>query len=468
MKHSSNDKLWQGRSSGDVADITVEIGQSIDLDIKLYREDIQGSRAHARMLQKIGVLDQAELDQILEGLSTVEGEIAARQMPLRWDLEDIHTHVENRLIELIGEPARKLHTARSRNDQIAVDTHLYVKKKSQELRFGILDLCRDLLAQAEKNIDVTIPAYTHLQVAQPARLAHPLMAHFWSFFRDAERLAFALDQADRLPLGSGACLGVNYDTDREFLRQELKFGSIYENSMDAVASRDHILNFLYATSVFAVHASRIAEEIILWCSVEFSFLKLPDSVTTGSSIMPQKKNPDLAELIRGKAGRLNGNLISLMTSVKGLPLAYNRDLQEDRQPLLDSAYQAELILKALRAMVQGMEFQDQNMKSSLEKGYATATDLADALVWQKKIPFREAHHAVGKLVALCEEDGVPLTRVSADRRSQAHPAFADDDFYTNAVDPTTSADRKVSQGGTARFRIEEQMQEAHCKLEEAG
>ena len=176
MKHSSNDKLWQGRSSGDVADITVEIGQSIDLDIKLYREDIQGSRAHARMLQKIGVLDQAELDQILEGLSTVEGEIAARQMPLRWDLEDIHTHVENRLIELIGEPARKLHTARSRNDQIAVDTHLYVKKKSQELRFGILDLCRDLLAQAEKNIDVTIPAYTHLQVAQPARLAHPLMA----------------------------------------------------------------------------------------------------------------------------------------------------------------------------------------------------------------------------------------------------------------------------------------------------
>ncbi|HBS06224.1 MAG TPA: argininosuccinate lyase, partial [Leptospiraceae bacterium] len=185
-------------------------------------------------------------------------------------------------------------------------------------------------------------------------------------------------------------------------------------------------------------------------------------------IMPQKKNPDLAELIRGKAGRLNGNLISLMTSVKGLPLAYNRDLQEDRQPLLDSAYQAELILKALRAMVQGMEFQDQNMKSSLEKGYATATDLADALVWQKKIPFREAHHAVGKLVALCEEDGVPLTRVSADRRSQAHPAFADDDFYTNAVDPTTSADRKVSQGGTARFRIEEQMQEAHRKLEEAG
>lgn len=468
MKHSSNDKLWQGRSSGDVADITVEIGQSIDLDIQLYREDIQGSRAHARMLQRIGILDQSELDQILEGLSTVEGEIAARQMTLRWELEDIHTHVENRLIELIGEPARKLHTARSRNDQIAVDTHLYVKKKSAELRFGILDLCRDLLSQAEKNIDITIPAYTHLQVAQPARLAHPLMAHFWSFLRDAERMQFALEQSDRLPLGSGACLGVNYDTDREFLQKELNFGSMYENSMDAVASRDHILNFLYATSIFAVHASRIAEEIILWCSVEFSFLKLPDSVTTGSSIMPQKKNPDLAELIRGKAGRLNGNLISLMTSVKGLPLAYNRDLQEDRHPLLDSAYQTELILRALRAMVQGMEFQDQNMANSLEKGYATATDLADALVWEKKVPFREAHHAVGKLVALCEQDGVSLSSISASRRSQAHPAFADDTFYNTAVDPTTSADRKRSRGGTARFRIEEQLKLARQQLEIAG
>tara|TARA_B100000683_G_C12477520_1_gene550153 strand:- start:170 stop:1525 length:1356 start_codon:yes stop_codon:yes gene_type:complete len=451
-----------------VADITVEIGQSIDLDIQLYREDIQGSRAHARMLQRIGVLDQTELDQILEGLTTVEAEIAARQMPLRWELEDIHTHVENRLMELIGDPARKLHTARSRNDQIAVDTHLYVKRKSAELRFMILDLCRDLLAQAEKNIDITIPAYTHLQVAQPARLAHPLMAHFWSFFRDAERLQFAEQQADRLPLGSGACLGVNYDTDREFLRQELKFESIYENSMDAVASRDHILNFLYATSVFATHASRIAEEIVLWCSVEFSFLKLPDSVTTGSSIMPQKKNPDLAELIRGKAGRLNGNLIALMTAVKGLPLAYNRDLQEDRHPLLDSAYQAELIVRALRAMVQGMEFQDKNMQSSLEKGYATATDLADALVWEKQVPFREAHHAVGKLVALCEQSGVSLLNAAPEIRRQAHPAFEDPDFYNPAVDPTTSADRKRSQGGTARFRIEEQLELARRNLEEAG
>ncbi|MCB1171271.1 MAG: argininosuccinate lyase [Leptospiraceae bacterium] len=468
MKHSSSDKLWQGRSSGDVADITVEIGQSIDLDIQLYREDIQGSRAHARMLEKIGVLNREELDQILEGLTQVEGEIAAGQMNLRWELEDIHTHVENRLIELIGDPARKLHTARSRNDQVAVDTHLFVKKKARALRFEILDLCRDLLAQAEKNIDITIPAYTHLQVAQPARLAHPLMAHFWSFFRDAERLQFAFQQADRLPLGSGACLGVNYDTDREFLREELKFASIYENSMDAVASRDHILNFLYAISVFGLHASRIAEEIILWCSVEFSFLKLPDSVTTGSSIMPQKKNPDLAELIRGKTGRLNGNLVNMMTALKGLPLAYNRDLQEDRQPLLDSAYQAQLVVRSLRAMVQGMEFQGQNMQQSLEKGFATATDLADALVWEKQVPFREAHHAVGKLVAICEQKGHSLTSIPASDRGQAHPAFADDSFYGAAVDPATSADRKRSQGGTARFRIQEQLDLARKQLEDAG
>ncbi|MCB1171748.1 MAG: argininosuccinate lyase, partial [Leptospiraceae bacterium] len=336
------------------------------------------------------------------------------------------------------------------------------------LRFEILDLCRDLLAQAEKNIDITIPAYTHLQVAQPARLAHPLMAHFWSFFRDAERLQFALQQADRLPLGSGACLGVNYDTDREFLREELKFAAIYENSMDAVASRDHILNLLYAISVFGLHASRIAEEIILWCSVEFSFLKLPDSVTTGSSIMPQKKNPDLAELIRGKTGRLNGNLVNMMTAVKGLPLAYNRDLQEDRQPLLDSTYQAQLIVRSLRAMVQGMEFQDRNMQQSLEKGYATATDLADALVWEKQVPFREAHHAVGKLVAICEQNGHSLTSIPTSERSQAHPAFSDDAFYRRAVDPATSADRKRSQGGTAKSRIQEQFALARRKLEEAG
>ena len=468
MKHTSGDKLWQGRSSGEVADITVEMGQSIDLDIQLYREDIQGSRAHARMLHKIGILQQSELDSILEGLSQVEGEIAARQLPLQPELEDIHTHVENRLIELIGDPARKLHTARSRNDQVAVDTHLFVKKKSRELRFLLLDLCRDLLKQAEDNIDVTIPAYTHLQVAQPARLSHPLMAHFWAFFRDAERLQFVFDQANRLPLGSGACLGVNYDTDREFLMQELDFGSIYENSMDAVASRDHILNFLYATSLLGVHASRIAEEIILWCSVEFSFLKLPDSVTTGSSIMPQKKNPDLAELIRGKAGRLNGNLMNLMMAVKGLPLAYNRDLQEDRQPLLDSAYQAELVIRGLRAMVQGMQFQPHNMQQSLEKGYATATDLADALVSQKNLAFREAHHAVGRLVAICEEHGYSLTNVPAAERQKAHPDFGDDSFYLPAVDPATSADRKRSRGGTARPRIQEQLKKAHQCLEEAG
>lgn len=444
------------------------MGQSIDLDVQLYREDIQGSRAHARMLARIGVLNQTELDQILEGLSQVEGEMAAGELPLRWELEDIHTHVENRLAELIGETAGKLHTARSRNDQVAVDTHLFVKKKSRELRFQILDLCRDLLEQAEKNLDVTVPAYTHLQVAQPARLAHPLMAHFWSFFRDAERMQFSYQQADRLPLGSGACLGVNYDTDREFLREELKFNSIYENSMDAVASRDHILNFLYAISVFGTHASRIAEEIIIWCSIEFSFLKLPDSVTTGSSIMPQKKNPDLAELIRGKAGRLNGNLINLMTAVKGLPLAYNRDLQEDRQPLLDSAYQAGLIVRALHAMVRGMEFQTQNMQKSLDRGFATATDLADALVWEKGVPFREAHHAVGKLVAVCDERNVSLLELDRERRQEVHPAFGEDDFYRQAVDPATSADRKRSQGGTARFRLEEQLALARQSLEEAG
>jgi argininosuccinate lyase len=457
-------KLWQGRADGSVADITLRMGESISLDIDLYREDISGSAAHARMLAKIGLLSETELDSILGGLDRIRGEIESGSMPLRIELEDIHTHIENRLIELIGEAGKKLHTARSRNDQISVDTHLYVRRACDEITAEIHRLCAALLKRAEQEIDTILPGYTHLQVAQPVRLSHHLLAHFWAFIRDAERFLWVRSSANVLPLGSGALAGVNYDTDREFLRTELGFDSIYPNSMDAVASRDHILNLLYAGALFMTHASRISEEILIWNSVEFSFITLPDSLTTGSSIMPQKKNPDLAELTRGKSGRTISNLTNLLINLKGLPLTYNRDLQEDRLPLLDTKRQAIMAAQALTAMVREMTFHGEKMNRSLERGFATATDLADALVKERGIPFREAHHISGKLVSECVKAGHTLATAPIELRSLVSPSLSDEEFYRNAIDMAKSADKKISYGGSARKRQIEQIAEARMSL----
>ena len=462
---AGTNQLWAGRQTGKVDDIMVEMGESIYLDIELYREDTYGSANHARMLEKIGILTGAELEAILSGLQKIRTEIEAGEMKLDPNLEDIHTHVESRLIELVGEAGKKLHTARSRNDQVALDTHLYVRDQSARLGALLGVLCETLKNRAAEQTETILPGYTHLQPAQPVRLSHHLLAHFWAFLRDAEKMYYTCEQADRLPLGSGAMAGVNYDTDREMLRDSMDFASIYPNSMDAVSSRDHILNFLYACSVFMTHASRLADEIILWNTVEFSFISLPDSLTTGSSIMPQKKNPDLAELIRGKAGRVNANLNNLLTNQKGLPFTYNRDFQEDRAPLLDSARQCRMAVVALEAMVREMTFKGENMKKSLEKGYVTATDLADALVSEKGVPFREAHHLVGALVARCAEKGYYLSSIPAPERAEVSAYFEEDEFFTAAVDLYKSADKKVSYGGAAGFRQSEQLELAERELE---
>ena len=459
-------KLWEGRASGRLEDITLELGESISLDIELYREDLYGSAHHARMLRKIGVLTDKECEDILQGLRRVKREIEAGEMPLRRELEDIHTHVENRLIELVGEAGKKLHTGRSRNDQVALDTHLFILRSARAVQEEILALCEAFLARARENMDCIVPGYTHLQAAQPVRLAHHLLAHFWFFRRDFDRFAWARTNADRLPLGSGAMAGVNYPSDREFLRENMDFAEIYPNSMEAVASRDHIMNFLYSCAVFGAHASRLSEEIVIWHSVEFSFITLPDSLTTGSSIMPQKKNPDLAEIIRGKTGRLVGNMNNLFIAVKGLPLTYNRDLQEDRAPLLDSARECPRIARGLTAMVREMKFHPENMKRSLDRGYTQATDLADALVSEKGLSFREAHHVVGRLVARCVAAGCFLSDVPREVRAEVDEKLADDDFYFAASDLAKSADKKISQGGTARFRIEEQLTLAQGALED--
>lgn len=463
-------QLWAGRSDGSVADITVRMGESISLDIQLYREDIRGSVAHARMLERIGILDATEREAIENGLRQIKNEIEAGGFPLRPELEDIHTHVENRLTELIGDAGKKLHTARSRNDQVAVDTHLFVRRAAAELGATIGTLCDTLLERALQPATrkIVLPGYTHLQVAQPIRLSHHLLAHFWAFARDIEQFARANETASALPLGSGAMAGVNYATDREFLREELGFQSIYPNSMDAVASRDHILDFLYACTVFFTHASRISEELILWNSVEFAFVSLPDALTTGSSIMPQKKNPDLAELTRGKTGRVQGNLLNLLTNIKSLPLTYNRDLQEDRFPLLDSYAQTMLAAEALTAMLAGVEFHGERMLSSLDRGFAQATDLADALVSERGVPFREAHHLVGALVRQCVESGTTLGQATPELRAKAGDYFADEEFYGRAVSLENSADKKVSFGGTGQAPLERQLDAANARSKEYG
>ena len=332
------------------------MGESISLDIQLYKQDIRASVSHARMLERIGIFSKQDLHALEKVMHEIYKEIEEGTFPLDVHLEDIHTHIELRLTQALENIGPKLHTARSRNDQIAVDTHLYVRTVSYEIAQELLKLCKILYKRAKENVGVFMPGYTHLQIAQAIHLSHYLLAHFWTFMRDVQVFAHASQAAELLPLGSGAFAGTNYDTDREFLKKDLGFKGIYPNSIDAVANRDHILQFLYACAISMTHASRIAEEIVLWNTLEFQYISLPDSLSTGSSIMPQKKNPDLAELIRGKTARVQSNLSNLFINLKSLPLSYNRDLQEDKHPLLDSTKQSSMSLRALSAMIEGLAF----------------------------------------------------------------------------------------------------------------
>ena len=454
-----------GRSQNSLDDFAVTLSESISLDQELYQEDIRGSLAHARMLYKINVLNADELKQIEVGLEKIRSQIERGEFKFDPKLEDIHTHIEMALIEICGDTGRRLHTARSRNDQIALDTHLYVISRSKLLAALILALCEALYKQAQSHLNTLLPGYTHLQVAQPIRLSHHLLAYFWAFSRDMERLKETAKRASRLPLGSGALAGLNYKVDRDFLANELGFASIYSNSMDAVSSRDHILDFVSTTAVIMSHASRLAEEIILWNSQEFSFLVLADNLTTGSSIMPQKKNPDLAELVRGKTGRVQANLQNILTNLKGLPMCYNRDLQEDRFPLLDSYKQTSLCLEAMAKMIEGIDFKSKRMRQALEKGYANATDLADALVQKKAIPFREAHHLVGRLVQLCVEKDLSLEEASLADRKAISLHFANESFYKQSIDIEASVEKKLSYGGTSLSSQKKQIEEAALELQ---
>ncbi len=456
MSDKKNTKLWGGRFTKSSSDVTERLSQSIDFDSRLYKQDIRGSKVHASMLNKIGVLSNEECEAIHSGLEEIELEIGRGEFEFKHSLEDIHMNIEASLTERIGDAGKKLHTGRSRNDQVATDVRLYIKDESEKIEVLIKRLIEVIINLAEKHIDVVMPGYTHLQVAQPVRFSHHVMAYAWKFSRDLTRLHHAVEAADSLPLGSGALAGVNYENDREYLREHLGFSSIIINSMDGVSDRDFVLDFLHFASVLGTHLSRFCEELILWSSSQFNFIRLSDSVTTGSSIMPQKKNPDVAELVRGKTGRLYGNLITMLTILKGLPMTYNRDLQEDKEPLFDSMDTVSICLEGMIEMLAGVEIKEDAMRAAVFSNFSTATDLADYLA-RKGVPFRQSHEISGSIVKYCEDESKDFFSLSLEELRRFSSVFEDD--IDSVLDPLSSTERKLSMGSTSRNEVLRQIQE---------
>ena len=437
---------------------------SIDYDRRLYKQDIAGSIAHAKMLAKQGIISQEDAAQITQGLQTIETEIRDDTFP--WDpaLEDLHMNIESRLHTLIGATAGRLHTARSRNDQVAVDLRLYTKTTIVELVKGLRGVQRALVDLAARHQDVVMPGYTHLQRAQPVLFAHHMLAYFEMFQRDIGRFQDCHQRTDVMPLGSGALAGVAYQTDREFLAAELGFSKISANSMDAVSDRDFVVEFLAAASVCMMHFSRMSEELVLWSSGEFGFVRLSDDFTTGSSIMPQKRNPDFAELARGKTGRVYGDLIGLLTTLKGLPLTYNRDLQEDKEGFFDAADTLTTTLDVFQGMLPGMKLNEERVSSLAGESQMLATDLADYLVG-KGMPFREAHGIMRELSHHCDNWGIGLQDLPL-VEYQKFSGFFQDDVYD--ITAESSAAARDNPGGTAPVRVAAALSDAKKILEAAA
>ncbi|OGO01607.1 MAG: argininosuccinate lyase, partial [Chloroflexi bacterium RBG_13_52_12] len=412
----------RGRFSKPADKLAAEYTASLGFDVRLYRQDIAGSIAHAKMLARQGIITEEDNKAIAGGLEAIRDEIEKGKFKFKPELEDIHMAVESRLIEITGDVGRKLHTARSRNDQIALDMRLFTKGAISNTVEGLRALQRALLDISEGNKAVIIPGYTHLQAAQPVLLAHHLLAYFEMLQRDIERFNDCLKRVDVLPLGSGALAGVAYHIDREFLAKELGFNAVSRNSMDAVSDRDFVLEYEAAASISMMHLSRLAEEIVLWSSAEFGFIELDDAYTTGSSIMPQKKNPDVAELARGKTGRVYGNLMALLTTMKGLPLAYNRDMQEDKQGFFDTVDTLQTTLEVFAGMMKTLKVNAENTRKAAGRGYILATDLADYLV-KKGETFRKAHEIVGKLVSYAVDKGKPLAGLTVKEYQKFSPLF---------------------------------------------
>jgi argininosuccinate lyase len=444
-------KPWGGRFSRATDEAVEAFTSSIDGDRNIAIDDVDGSVAHATMLGEAGIIAAEDASSIVAGLERIRGEIERGDFPWRAELEDVHMNVERRLGELVGdEVAGRLHTARSRNDQVALDSRLYLKRKLVEIDEHLRGLERALVAQAELHVDTLLPGYTHLQRAQPVRLAHHLLAYREMFARDRGRVQDGLRRMDRSPLGSGAIAGTPHPIRRERVAELLGFAGVTANSMDAVADRDHFLETMSAAAISMVHLSRLAEEIVLWSTAEFRFLEIDDAFTTGSSMMPQKKNPDVAELVRGKCGRVVGDLVALLVTVKALPLTYNRDLQEDKPPLYSSIETWSSSLEVTAGMIGAITFDSARMRAALRDGFATATELADHLV-TRGVPFREAHEVVGTIVAACIRDQKTLDDLSVAELRAFHADFGDD--VLEWIVPENAIERRDIPGGPAKKRV---------------
>ena len=454
--------MWGGRFAEGPSAIMREINASIPFDKALWRQDIAASKAHVAMLGAQGIVSAEDARAISDGLSLIAAEYEANGVPENLDLEDIHMATESRLAELIGPVAGRLHTARSRNDQVATDFRLWVREACGQIEAGLEALQRALVTRAGEHAASVMPGFTHLQAAQPVTLGHHLLAYYEMLRRDRSRFADAAKRMDECPLGSAALAGTGFAIDREATAQALCFARPTANSLDAVSDRDFALDYLQAAAQCALHLSRLAEELILWASQPFGFVRLPDALSTGSSIMPQKKNPDAAELVRGHAGRIVGCLTSLTVTMKGLPLAYSKDMQDDKPPVFEAHGLIALSIAAMTGMIAEATFRTDRMRAAAELGYATATDLADRLVREANVPFREAHHITGAAVKLAESKGVALDALSLEELQAIDPRI--DAAVHEALSVDASVAARTSYGGTAPVRVREQVAAARAAL----
>ncbi|WP_432286729.1 argininosuccinate lyase [Aminobacter sp. BA135] len=453
-KKASN-QMWGGRFASGPAAIMEAINASIGFDKKLYAQDIRGSVAHSEMLAETGIISAGDQQKIAHGLNTILREIEDGKFAFSTRLEDIHMNVESRLAELIGASAGRLHTARSRNDQVAVDFRLWVKDEFNRVAEALKGLIAAFLERAEQHASTVMPGFTHLQTAQPVTFGHHCMAYVEMFARDLSRVRDAIERMNESPLGAAALAGTGFPIDRFKTAKALGFREPTRNSLDSVSDRDYALEFLSIAAICATHMSRLAEEIVIWSTPQFGFVRLSDSFSTGSSIMPQKKNPDAAELVRAKTGRVNGHLIGLLTVMKGLPLTYSKDMQEDKEAVFDAAETLDLMLAAMTGMVGDMTINEQAMKKAAGSGYSTATDLADWLVRTLGMPFREAHHVTGRAVALAESKKVGLEKLALEDLKSIHDGITDDIFSVLSVQ--NSVKSRTSFGGTAPAEVKKQV-----------
>ncbi|MBP1581549.1 MAG: argininosuccinate lyase [Oscillospiraceae bacterium] len=455
-------KLWSGRFDKNTDQLVDQLNASISFDQRMFREDITGSMAHAKMLGRQNIIAPEEAEKIITALQGILADMEEGKIPFLISDEDIHMCVEAELTRRIGDTGKRLHTARSRNDQVALDFRMYMKKEVQEIRGLILDLLEVLVKLAENNLDTIMPAYTHLQRAQPSTFGHYMMAYANMLKRDVTRLEDCYERMDELPLGSGALTGTTYPIDRHFVAEQLGFARVCENSLDGVSDRDYCIEILSALSTLMMHLSRFSEEIIMWCSWEFKFVELDDAYSTGSSIMPQKKNPDIAELVRGKTGRVYGSLMGFLTIMKALPLAYNKDMQEDKEQVFDAVDTVKACLPVFTAMVDTMTLNKENMRQAASRGFINATDCADYMV-KKGLPFRDAYTVVGKLVNYCIANGKTLETLSLDEYHQLSPIFEEDVY--EAIKLETCVSMRLSFGGPSKPSVLKQIESIKGFLE---